>query len=209
MQETIIKTFSSWEVLYFISTYILALVAIIGFITSQKSSEKVSKTLKLIQKGLSSLSQPLLKFSGYQWVVSGNGTDIISISNPPKGIIFSYTNVSNVPIQIIYSQFQVFFGEKLLDDPTVPMGTDTKETFILAPNESIQSGTTQAELFEKYLGKPKDRSQPPHINIKLQIDFKTMDGEEYHYTIHREIHFDIGQPAFQTSKTLMESIERK
>lgn len=209
MQETILKTFSSWEILYFISTYILALVAVVGFITSQKSSEKVSKTLKLIQKGLSSLSEPLLKFSGYQWVVSGNGTNIISISNPPKGILFSYTNVSNVPIQLIDSHFQVFFGEKLLDEPGAVVGTETKETFIIAPNESIQSGTVQEDFFVKYLGKPKDRNHPPHINIKLEIDFKTMDGEEYHYKIHKEIHFDIAQPGFQSSKTLRESIERK
>ncbi|EIJ2230974.1 TPA: hypothetical protein ACPVXA_004624 [Vibrio parahaemolyticus] len=209
MEDSALKSFSSWEILYFVSTYILALVAVIGFWSSQKSSENVSKALKVIQRGLSSLSEPLLKFRDYQWVVGKNGTNVISVDNPPQGIMFSYANVSNVPIQIVDSEFKVYYGDKLLDEPTTPMGTETKETFILAPNEHVTSGTTQADVFEKYLGKPKDRSLPPHINVKLDVSFKTMDGELFSYKVHREMHFDIRQPGLQTSKTLMESIERK
>ncbi|MCS0120089.1 hypothetical protein NDJ02_09965, partial [Vibrio parahaemolyticus] len=67
------KVISNWEVFYYISTYILAFVAVVGFISSQKSSEKVSDALKVIQRGLSSLSEPLIKFSGYQWIVGKDG----------------------------------------------------------------------------------------------------------------------------------------
>lgn len=208
MQEVQNSTFSNWELLYFISTYVLAAAAIAGFIFSQRSAEKVSNALKVIQRGLSSLSEPLIKFSGYQWIVGKDGTTIISQSNPPQGILFSYANVSNIPVQILDSDFKVFYGDKEFDEPTTPLGSERGETFILAPNESIQSGTKQPEAFEKYLGNPKDLVIPPHFNLKLRVDFKTMDGEKFRYSIHIEMHFNIEAPGQKSSKTLSESIER-
>ncbi|CAI2313896.1 hypothetical protein IFVP203_C1210005 [Vibrio parahaemolyticus] len=208
MENSVEKVISNWEVFYYISTYILAFVAVVGFISSQKSSEKVSDALKVIQRGLSSLSEPLIKFSGYQWIVGKDGTNIVSRSNPPQGILFSLSNVSNVPIQIVENKFYIYYGDKLLDDPTSPMGSTTSETYILAPNESIQNGTKQPELFERYLGKPKDMTIPPHINIKCDVKFKTMDGDVYTYHIHREIHFNIESTSLNSSKTLRESLEK-
>jgi len=198
---------SNWEVAYYISSFVIAFVAVVGFISAQKSSEKVSEALVVIQRGLSSLSEPMVKFSGYKWLISSSNA--VSASNPPQGIMITYTNVSNVPIQLIDSDFNVLYGNKLLDDPGTPMGTETQETFILAPNESTQSGIHDPEVFEKYLSRAKNRTLPPHLNIKLTVNFKTMNNECYTYFIHKEIHFNMAQPDLQSSKTLKESLEKK
>jgi len=205
MAEPVEKLISNWELVYYISTYILAVIAILGFYYSQKSSVKVSESLMIIQRGLSSLTEPLIKFTDYNWVI-GNDDGPISLKNPPLGIIFSLKNVSHVAVHVVESKFEIFYGDKLLDDPVPNLGAETRNPYILAPNEDVQNGAKKSEAFIKYLSTSKEISTPPHLNLKCKVKFETMNGEKYEYFIHREIYFCISMPNQKSSRTLKETL---
>jgi hypothetical protein len=208
--QEIVKAFSGWEIFYFIANYILAAIAIAGFWSSTRTSGKVQDSLRIIQRSLNSFSEPLIKVTKTDWMVTGgDGTNIISRNNPPKGIMVSYTNVSRVPIQILHTELKVFYGKKLFDEPVQETTHPDDGPQILAPGESTSSGTMQAELFEKYLTQTKENIfTPPHLNYELKIKFSTMDGEDFTYHARQEVMFNINQPEQLVRRFISEKMER-
>lgn len=207
MKDELVNTISNWEIFYYISTYVLACIAIFGFIFSQKTSNKVSSALMIMEKSLSSLSFPMVKLTDYMFEVE-NVNSYLSESNPPVGLIIEYSNVSNIPIRIIKSKYRLFYGDKELNEPSTPIGTMSEKPFIMSPGDVKQSGIRQKTLLIRYLGKPKNIALPPHLNLKLEIEFETFDNIKWMYNVHREIHFDIADPRLKSWKTLEENIEK-
>lgn len=206
-----VKSFTNWEVLYFIANYVLAAIAIIGFWASSRTSGKVQESLETIKKSFISFSEPLIRVSNTSWVFTGDGTSDgtkqASVHNPPKGILVHYVNASRVPIQITATKLDVYYGEKILDDVITKTTHCEDGMRILAPGESNFNGTVQPVLFEKYLGTPKDSFTPPHLNFLLHIEFQNMDGLKFVYTIKQEVMFEI-ETNNTIGRTIYESLRK-
>ena len=137
---------NSWKIGYYVATYILALIAILGFVYSIVTSRSTSKILKDVQQELESSNKALIRVDKIGWFKEGE----ISCDNPPVGIFVNCRNFSNVPIQVYKTDVNFFYGTKELDDSTRTIGN--AESSILPPGETYKVGTVQKELFQKYLG---------------------------------------------------------
>lgn len=209
--DVVVKSFTNWEVFYFIANYVLATVAVIGFWVSSKTSERIQKSLEVVQKSLVSFTEPLIRVSKITWMLSddgtSDGTDQVSVRNPPKGIMVHYVNASRIPIQIMDTKLDVYYGEKLLDDIVSKTRHPEDGIRILAPGEENFNGTMQPQLFEKYLGTPKDTFTPPHLNFVLRIEFQDMDGTSFVYSIKQEVMFGINEKN-TIGRTVKESLSK-
>ena len=153
-----------WLYVYYAATYIIAVIAIVSLYISIQTSGKVSQALEAIQRGLVSITNPLIKYTGHKWLMDTNG---ITCKSPPIGILISYKNVSNVPVIIENTKFKVFYGEKEFDDIVSTTKHEEDNDLILSSGEILQSGTTQPELFQKYLSIEKNPMQSPNIMVEF------------------------------------------
>ncbi len=156
---------------YYIATYILAAIAIAGFIGSTITSCRVSESLKTMQQEMAFSNQPYIGYDSYQWF-KDEGTGDIACDNLPVGIVINYRNPSNIPIIIHNVDAQFFYGEKLLGDIVFTAGS--KSASILPPGETSNIGTKQSEPFQKYLGGHRDILKPPFLNTRLNITFSRL-----------------------------------
>ena len=92
---------------YYFATYLLAFIAIIGFIWSIISSNQTSKTLEKLDKGLNSFLEPILVFGDYVWL----GDKPLNCENPPNGINLLYKNASNIPIRFLNYDLISYYGD--------------------------------------------------------------------------------------------------
>ena len=173
---------NKWKIGYFVATYILALIAISGFvfsiITFQSTSEvmqSASETLKDVQQEFAFSNQPFIRYDNYKWFKK-EGSGDIACDNLPVGILITYRNFSNVPIIIHNVDAQYFYGEKLLDDIVFTAGTNSST--ILPPGEVSNVGTAQSELFQKYLGNQENILKPPFLKTQLNITFSRLDDSK-------------------------------
>ncbi len=67
-----------WERSAVIANWIVAAIAVAGFVASQSSSRKVSEALVRVTEGMTSLTTPLVKWAGFAWYSDG----VISCTNP-------------------------------------------------------------------------------------------------------------------------------
>lgn len=116
-----INKFRKW---YYISTYLIAVVAIIGFIFSiynsyQNSKQIVefSKTLsafennmRKLERNMSLINEPLLKFIGCEFRLKDSSKEL-SCNNPPISIRVRYQNVSKVPLHVLNSDTVIKWGK--------------------------------------------------------------------------------------------------
>ncbi len=82
----------AWLIYYYIATYILAIVALVGLYLSIKSSKNVGNALQFIQQGLISLSEPLFTSFGASFTTNeakihftNKGATAQKMSVVPKG----------------------------------------------------------------------------------------------------------------------------
>lgn len=188
---------------YYVASIVIAVFAVLGFIYSQASSKKVSNTLAAMSSSFDLLSQPMIKLTKWDWCVEKN--EPISSNNPPIGIMIVYGNVSSVHLIVLDCKFSVYYGDKLLDEPSSIVGSKPAGESILSPGEMLHSRTIIKDLFVRYSTIEKDVSVAPHFSVKLEAMFKTIDGRKYSYRVHREIHFDTRNPLQATSKNLIEN----
>lgn len=180
---------SRWVKGYYVATYILALIAISGFVFSIITSQSTSEILKNMQQEFASSNQPLIRVDKIGWFKEGE----ISCDNPPVGIFVDCRNFSNVPVQVYKTDVRFFYGTKELDDTTKEIGN--AESSILPPGESYKVGTVQKELFQKYLRHKKSILVPPFLRVKLEIVFSRLGStERYIYKTTQEIGFDCSKP---------------
>ena len=202
-------TTTKWEICNHIATYVLAIVAILGFMYSINSSRQTSNTLRTVQTGVESLIEPIVKFKGYNWVKDGDKD--LSCENPPKGILVSYANVSNVPVIIHSTSFRPFFGatefEELQNDARIMARKSGPD--ILTPGDEMRSGTIHKEHFQEWLGTPKDDEfVPPHFNFILELEYSRLGSEKrYLYSTHREVYFTCTQAGSRMNTALHETIK--
>jgi hypothetical protein len=195
----------AWLTWYYLATYLIAVIALVSLYISINSSKKVSEALKTIQRGLTSLTDPLIKFVGYTWITD---TGTISRETPPTGIMFTYQNLSNVPVIVTETDFRVFYGEKELNDIVSTFKDEEGGTQILAPAQNLQSGTIQKELFQKYLSTPKNPMDPPHLFVEFSVKFQSLGTRDHYlYKTKQMIFFSCTQPNFKGGKAVYETIE--
>jgi len=205
--ELVTQLSNEWMKWYYVATYIIAVVAVVGLYISIRSSKEVSLALSTIQKGLVSLTDPLIKYSGHKWFMEGEN---ITCDSPPTGILISYKNVSNVPVMIEESSLKVFYGEKEFKDIVSTSKHEEDGTLILSPGETLQSGTMQKELFQKHLSTPKNPMLPPNIIVEFWVHFQSLGTKEYYlYKTKQEIFFNCEQPELLLGRTIYETIEQK
>jgi hypothetical protein len=197
---------TNWQIFYYIATYVISLVAVISLYLSIQSSRKVAEALTTVQRGLISLTDPLIKLVDHKWAME---SERLSCESPPIGIFVYYKNMSNVPVLIENSNLTVWYGEKLLDDAVTNIEHKEDSTQILAPGETLQSGTFQKELFQKYLCTPKSPMDRPNIIVQLTIEFSSLaTREKYTYKAKQEIFFNCQQPDFHGGRTIFENLDK-
>lgn len=183
-----------WKKVYYIATCIIAVIAVLGFVSSINSSREVSEALRTIKNGLITLTEPLMLLEDYQWVVGGEN-EIVSKDNPPIGVILTYKNVSGIPVQIHKSNARYFYGEKELNEVTQKIGSDEGASVIAPPQGTMQLGTIQKDLFVKYLSTPKDFNLPPYFEVQLDIVYSRVNSQQkYQYRSRHRFLFDIRAP---------------
>ncbi|MGD8786328.1 MAG: hypothetical protein PVJ60_02805 [Phycisphaerales bacterium] len=190
---------------YYISTYILALIAILGFCFSISSSRRVAETLDFVQKELSIFTMPLIEITDFTWVNDSN--EPISRANPPVGLLVTFKNASNVAIKLTASSITVYYGEKKLDDVTRTVGGEG--TLIMMPGEESHVGTIQGALFPRYLKNRKGIFESPNLNIHFKATFSRLQGMDiYEYSAVKEIGFNPDRPGIKRIQTNEEVLKR-
>lgn len=212
-----------WKFGYYVATYILAVVAIAGFVfsivssvetaraiedvqnnleASAKTLQQTGETFLRMQKELELANEPLLKFNKITWFKNGE----ITCENPPIGVMAVCTNLSKVPIQIYDIDVKVFYGTKEFNDTIQEIG-NPKES-IVAPGETISAGTIQKELFQKHLRNKQNPLTPPFLTIQLKADYSRLGAvNRFVYRCTQNIGFDCENNTWQmfpSEETIME-----
>jgi hypothetical protein len=205
--------FSGWLMGYYIATYLLALVAIIGWWFSLRTSKKVTASLEVMESSLEVVEEnanrflePLLKFVDYRWLVE---SDEMSCDNPPHGIMCSFANVSNVAIQVHTTDQRFFFGEQELavEEEEGGRSFGARAPQIIPRGGTIQNGMSAQEL-PALLGQPKFILEPPLLAAHFTIEFaRVNDDRRYRYKIIQNIGFDCSQPHLRSSFPTSEVVE--
>jgi hypothetical protein len=187
---------------YYISSPIIALIAVLGFVLSLYSSYEMtdqlgafSNTLSGFDKNLESLAhtinksnEPLLKYAGQAWRLM-NSSKELSCSNPPISIRFSYVNVSKVPLQIKDHKVVFKRGVKTLDIDTEQKSGD----LILSPNEAF-SYYLSGEGLASILSEARRPDGDPEFSVSSVINVLDLEGRaEYTYVADTIIPFSCSE----------------
>ncbi|MDP3182775.1 MAG: hypothetical protein Q8M54_08175 [Desulfobaccales bacterium] len=194
----------NWKKFYYLATFIIAFIAILGFIYSIKSSKEITKTLEIIQQRLIWVTDPMLKISNIGWVVEDTKAPI-SCNSPPIGLKVEFANCSNVAVQTYKIELRVFIGENELKEIEHYIGS---KEIILPPNAPSNCTATMPKSFKAFLGRQKDRLSPPHLNFILEIEYSRLhDNKRYLYITKREILFDCRKPETFFTNTIKEEVK--
>lgn len=195
---------SKWKIGYYSATYVLAVIAISGFIYSIITSQSTTNVLDNMQQELAFSNEPLVKIDNCGWFKEGE----ISCDNPPVGVYVDCRNFSNVPVQVRETDARFFYGEKEFTDAVRKVGGEAS-SHILPPGEKFKVGTIQKELFQKYLGDKKSILVSPFLRVKLEVLFSRLGSTElYIYKSTQEIGFDCSKPDVWQMYPVEEQISR-
>ena len=86
-----------WQKYSYIATCIIAVMSILGFAYTAKTSSQTSAVLKGLQDEVSSLMVPLITVDNVT-VEPANLDHSMTKDNPPNMVIFNYKNASFVPV---------------------------------------------------------------------------------------------------------------
>lgn len=172
---------------YYFATYILALIAGLGFVWSIYSSRQTSITLEKLNKGLSSFTEPILIFDDFNWFKK---TKELNCDNPPIGINVIYRNASNIPIKCKNSIIKTFYGDyEILPDHENNLD---KEYTVIPAGGTL--GFTQLFIIQELQNKMKNKIsqyEPPFFKIKLNITISTIDeSKAYELNLINQIGID-------------------
>lgn len=167
---------SKW---YIFPTWILAIMAVIGFIFSVRSSlefatklNELTKTLVNLEKQVELSFTPLLKLVDYRWIIKDKTKDI-SCQNAPIAIDIAYKNVSRVPLRMIDNEIDFYLGELKL---SITIRNESKES-ILSPGEMWHNTFSGIKNFTS---KPKKLNERPLIRIKSLIKYSNIEGNVFY-----------------------------
>lgn len=173
---------------YYIATYVLAVVAVVGFIYSAVTNKRTTAALLGIERNLKAQVDPLITIADFIWQAEGT----VSCENPPVGLNFFVKNISSVPVVIRPNVTKFYFGDLELTSIVSNVGPPMA---VLAPGTTVSGGTTQKEEFQKYLGRPKPMNSPPYLTIYYEATFNRFGSDElYSYKTRFNIGFDCRHP---------------
>ena len=195
-----------WVQWYFIATYILAGIAILGFAWSIRSSRKVSETLSIISDAIGAMTIPLIKFAEYRWLMAKENEDATSLS--PVGVKICLRNVSNVPLQIRKRELKCSYGRRVFNEQTHVTGEDSPT--ILAPGDGIFASDKQTKLYIEYLTRPQPKDFiEPAFKVSVRIEYsKLWKSDHYVYFTERLLVYDPENPQ-RTSHQVIDEYNRE
>jgi len=195
---------NKWKIGYYVATYILALIAILGFIFSIIMSKDTSTIMRNIQQELESSNVPIITINRHGWYKEEGE---ITCDNPPTGIYLECCNISNVPIQVYEIKMRFSYDGEDCPDPVSKLGEAS--SYILAPGEKFKHGVIRKEFFQKYLKNKKGNGIPPFIRSKSEIVFSRLNfTERYIYKATKEVGFDCTNYKSSQMYPLNEQISR-
>jgi len=192
------------KIVYYISTFILAIFAILGFAFSVYSSNQVGKVLVKFRDELNSYMLPTIKFQDYRWAVEKNGDP--SLKDIPIGVYFDFKNVSNVPIQILDSKPDYYFDKTKIIIERIRGGKT-----IIVPGENFQNYIISPDLFQNYFKNSKGFEDNSFFKIHCNVTFSRLhDSRKFKYIAIQKIIFDPKNPKIKSfSKEKEEIVEIK
>jgi hypothetical protein len=194
---------------YYIATYVLAFIAVIGFVYSiktsndtaeiaksmQESSNDVSKTLygmkeafKAIQDNFVLLTTPNIKIIKINLITDDDKINL-SCNHPPIGLGITYKNTSNITIQVTDISMKLYWGLSEFKEIHEIVGTSE---IILSPAGTDYRYRIDTKNFKNYLGEPKkDIKAPPHMGIIFSVCYSDIaHHQKYMYTAKYEIRYN-------------------
>lgn len=168
------------EKLYYISSIVIAVIAIGGFILSIYSSRQTSKTVKetsetlqQLNKSLSSFTEPYLDFLKVELIPVNN---LLDCQNPPVGIYFQFVNTSNVPIVLKNTRIRLFFGEEEIAKERTSINKNEDES-IIPPGKTTGMTIIDSEIKDVLTNKT-DILKPPFLRMNFTSTISTFDGSK-------------------------------
>lgn len=188
---------------YYIATYILAIIAVLGFVFSIMASKEMSQTLISVQESSREVSntlfgmERLIKTMQDQFILvtkpvikcvdlrlrSANEYKKMSCDNLPISIYVTYQNTSSVTIQVTDVKLDMFYGIfEIKEEKYETVGT---KQIILSPYQTYYIERNDEISFKKFLGKPKDKKATPHMRFVLTICYSSI-GQQYKFMYRTE-----------------------
>lgn len=197
---------NGWVEWYYIATYLLAALAIAGFIWSIVSSKSTAKTVERVQAALGTMVEPLVKVDNHQWEPEPGKK--ITCEHLPIGLFVVVRNRSSVPVQLYRTSFRTFYGRIELDEMVENTEVGASGTVILAPGEGLPLKQRQPNLFPRYLAENRRPSlEGAQFIIQIEVEYTGMQSTERKlYRTRQVLHFDCATPEARGRSVLEEAV---
>jgi hypothetical protein len=165
----------NWKKWYYISTYLLAVIAITGFIYSINSSMRTSKYLTSLENNLNNFTQPNIKLENLNWLRGSMPPDC---KYPPLGVNVEYINKSIIPIKLVNPIFDIFIGEVFITQDNSALFEQQEKTHVLTAGETIGFTVVRPIDFKRYLLNKHNIFDPPFIKFRLSAIIMTLNEDK-------------------------------
>ena len=167
--------FSRWDVIAGIAHAVIAIVAILGFWLSVRSSREVarlsvqaSEQLESIAASFNTVTQPVLQVTRFAW---GRGSQGIDCGHFPTEIQFDVTNVSQVPVRkYARTELRVAYGDSLLLVEAGPDSTDIVGPITIPPGQTVSSTFFVPGMSPIINSREGVLWEPPLIRVSLESE---------------------------------------
>lgn len=198
------KNKERWELINYVTTSIIAFIAILGFIFTQISSNQTSKLLKETAIALNNVNDavysfvnPIIYFYNYDWL-RGNKIDCV---NPPIGITLRFKNGSNIPIKVKKYKVNLSCGGYFMN--TEKWNTNER---ILTNDYNVSSTFIFSEEIKKlFINKINSYEEPNLIFEFNGIISNISESITYEVKLITQINFDCGYYNVRNHSILLES----
>ena len=194
---------SWWQQAYFIATFIIALIAVSGFIysaiTSKKLSslfEKSSKNHSDIEKSISLLQKSISLLQEGIDVYTKPSVDLRNIDtfSPPNddsivGLALNLINSGKTHVKVTSIDVDGKVGQEPFPRPNATGDHPEQGAFMLRPEQVYQLQLIRAECFKKHLT-PRpygpEMWAEPHVVIEINVEFQTLSDTPIKYKYYNK-----------------------
>jgi len=195
------KKHTIYEIIYFISTYFIAVIAILGFIYSINSSKKMSKTLESFNESIADFTEPVIKFNDYTYFYDKDKK--MDCENAPIGIHFTYINKSIIPIKL-NGVCEISYGEMKFSTDRIKEINQSEDPIIISPGETNGTTMLRKEDFKMLLNK-KGIFAPPFLKIHFNGYVSNLsETRKYKVELITAIGVDCEQPTQRSITSIKE-----
>jgi len=197
---------AAWLDSYYIATYLLAVVAIAGFLWSIRSSRQAAEAAQRVQQALGAMVEPIIKVKEYTWNANG---PTISCEHLPVQVTVGIRNFSTVPAQLYRTDFRTFFGEKELTGLVQNEQVHDDSPLILAPGEVLALSQVQPEEFPRHLAMLTGHPLfGPQFTINVEVEYSRVGSDRrWLYRTRQILLFDCMTPGVHQRRGLRETVE--